>query len=123
MNVHYLPHGVDFELFHHVADESVALEEVQHISRPIAGYFGTLTSSNNIAMWEYCAERLPDVSFVLAGRVTGGDYSRLRAMENVFMPGHIPYEKIPMLCSSFDVCMLNWKMGPWIRSCNPLKIN
>ena len=121
-NVRYLPHGVDFELFHKAASESIVLEEVQNISRPIAGYFGTLTGSNDIALWEYCASQLPHLSFVLAGRVTGGDYSKLQVMENVHILGYVPYEKIPSLCASLDVCMLNWKIDPWIRSCNPLKM-
>ena len=25
------------------------------------------------------------------------------------------------MCSSFDVCLLNWKMNDWIRHSNPLK--
>ncbi len=121
-NVHYLPHGVDFELFHKVSHDPPVVENIRDIPHPIAGYFGTLTGSNDIALWEYCAEQLPDVHFVLAGRVTGGDYAKLRAMNNVTMPGFIPYEKIPALCANFDVCMLNWKVTPWIRSCNPLKM-
>lgn len=121
-NVHYLPHGVDFELFHKASQQSDILEEIRNIPKPIAGYFGTLTGSNDIALWEYCAGQSPQVSFVLAGRVTGGDYSRLQEMKNVFMPGFVPYDKIPSLCAAFDVCMLNWKMSPWIRSCNPLKM-
>lgn len=121
-HVHYLPHGVDFEAFYQAATEARIAERVRDIPRPIAGYFGTLTGSNDIALWEFCAEKMPDVSFVLAGRVTGGDYSRLQAMKNVYMPGFVPYEQIPALCTGFDVCMLNWKMSPWIRSCNPLKM-
>lgn len=121
-NVYYLPHGVDFELFDKAARQGTAIEEIQTVPKPIAGYFGTLTGSNDIALWEYCARQLPGVSFVLAGRITGGDYSRLQSMPNIFMPGHLPYDKIPFLCAGFDVCMLNWKMSPWIRSCNPLKM-
>ena len=34
----------------------------------------------------------------------------------------MPYEKIPSLCASFDVCLLQWKMTEWIRCCNPLKM-
>lgn len=121
-NIQYLPHGVDFELFHKASEEQIVPEEVRNVPHPIAGYFGTLTGSNDIALWEYCAAQLPHVSFILAGRVTGGDYSTLQAMKNVYMPGHVPYEKIPALCANFDVCMMNWKMSPWIRSCNPLKM-
>lgn len=121
-NVHYLPHGVDFELFSKAAGDGCVPKEFQGIRHPIAGYFGTLTGYNDIELWEYCAAQLPDVSFVLAGRITGGDYIRLQSMANVYMPGLVPYEKIPVLCATFDVCMLNWKMSPWIRSCNPLKM-
>lgn len=120
-NVHYLPHGVDYELFRNAAQQGVILEEINSVPKPIAGYFGTLTGSNDIDLWEYCAKQLPQVSFVLAGRVTGGDYSKLQEMKNVYMLGHLPYDKIPSLCAAFDVCMLNWKISPWIRSCNPLK--
>ena len=54
-NVHYLPHGVDFELFHKASHNPPGLEEIRNIPHPIAGYFGTLTGSNDIALWEYCA--------------------------------------------------------------------
>lgn len=121
-NVRYLPHGVDFEKFQSAAAKEEVPAALREIPHPIAGYFGTLTGSNDIALWEYCAAQMPDVSFVLAGRVTGGDYSTLQAMKNVYMPGFVPYEQIPSLCAAFDVCMLNWKMSPWIRSCNPLKM-
>ncbi|GAH58233.1 unnamed protein product, partial [marine sediment metagenome] len=98
------------------------LRELEGIPKPIAGYFGTLTAHNDIELLMWCARRLPDVSFVLAGQITGGDYSALGNMPNVHLLGKIPYERIPYLCASFDVCMLQWKMSDWIRSCNPLKL-
>jgi glycosyltransferase involved in cell wall biosynthesis len=120
-NVFYLPHGVDYDLFYRASEEQAVWEPLRHIPRPIAGYFGTLTDSNDIALWEYCARQMPDVSFVLAGRITAGDYSKLASMRNVHLTGFLPYEVIPSLCAGFDVCMLNWKQSPWIYACNPLK--
>ncbi len=120
--VHYIPHGVDFQLFRHAAESDDALEELAGIPKPIAGYFGTLTANNDIELLDYCARNLPDVSFVLAGQITGGDYSRLLERPNVYHLGKIPYQKIPLLCAGFDVCMLPWKVTDWIRSCNPLKL-
>lgn len=119
--VFYLPHGVDFELFYTAAEQQKIWEPLRVIPRPIAGYFGTLTDSNDIALWEYCARQMPDVSFVLAGRVTAGDYSKLASLPNVHLTGFLPYETIPSLCAGFDVCMLNWRQSPWIYACNPLK--
>lgn len=120
-NVFYLPHGVDFDLFYGAAQRQDIWEPLRSIPRPIAGYFGTLTDSNDIALWEYCAEQMPDVSFVLTGRITAGDYSKLASMPNVHLTGFLPYEEIPSLCAGFDVCMLNWRQSPWIYACNPLK--
>jgi glycosyltransferase involved in cell wall biosynthesis len=121
-NVHYIPHGVDFELFRRAAELRRPLPEVASIPRPIAGYFGTMTANNDIEMMIHCARSLPDVSFVFAGQVTTGDYSELSGLRNVHLLGRLPYEKIPHLCAGFDVCMLQWKMNEWIRNCNPLKM-
>jgi len=120
--VFYLPHGVDFELFRAAAEgPQPELPQLQGIDGPIAGYFGTLTALNDIELIDDCASRLPHVSFVLGGQVTGGDYEALARRPNVHLIGRVPYEQIPALCARFDVCLLNWKMSPWIRHCNPLK--
>ncbi len=122
-NVFYMPHGVDFDLFQQASQRTdKKLEELSDIRGPVAGYFGTLTAHNDIEMLLWCARNLPDVSFVLAGQITGGDYSELKKLGNVYFLGRIPYEKIPQLCAGFNVCMLQWKMGKWIESCNPLKM-
>lgn len=121
-NVRYLPHGVDFELFHRAAQKEKPLSELAGIPGPIAGYFGTMTANNDIELLEYCVEKLSDVSFVFAGQITGGDYSRLLKMPNFHHLGRLPYEKIPALCVNLDVCLLQWRKGRWIENCNPLKL-
>lgn len=121
-NVFYLPHGVDFELFREAAkNRDYFINELVNIPRPIAGYYGTLTSHNDYELLQYCATNLPYISFVLAGQVTGGDHTELSKKKNVYFIGRIPYERIPHLCACFDVCLLQWKVDKWIRFCNPLK--
>lgn len=121
-NVFYIPHGVDFELFQEAAHKGQWLKELANVPKPIAGYFGTMTVHNDIEPLLWCARNLPDVSFVFAGQITGGDYSELGRLNNVYLLGRMPYEKVPQLCACFDVCMLQWKMSEWIRCCNPLKM-
>ncbi len=121
-NVHYLPHGVDFERFRETAERRLPLPEVADVPQPIAGYFGTMTEHNDIEMMVYCARKLPHVSFVFAGQITSGDYAELARLKNVHLLGKLSYDKIPQLCASFDVCMLQWRMCDWIRKCNPLKM-
>lgn len=121
-NVFYLPHGVDFELFRKAANNgNNSIKELVNVPRPIAGYYGTLTSHNDVELLRYCATYLRDISFVLAGQITGGDYEDLSKQPNVYLLGRVPYEQIPTLCACFDVCLLQWKMSEWIRFCNPLK--
>ena len=118
----YLPHGVDFELFHNSANGGGnSIERLADVPRPIAGYYGTMTANNDIKLLQYCARKLRDVSFVLAGQITGGNYEELSRESNVYLLGQLPYEQIPALCVSFDVCLLQWKMSKWIEYCNPLK--
>jgi len=121
-NVLYLPHGVDFELFQQAASNGRWPEELADIKRPIVGYYGTLTHHNDLESLLWCAEKLPDVSFVFAGETTDGDFSELMRQPNVYFLGKLPYERIPHLCACFDVCMLHWKMTEWIKYCNPLKM-
>jgi glycosyltransferase involved in cell wall biosynthesis len=121
-HVFYLPHGVDFDLFRRAAgDGDRILSRFGTIPHPIAGYFGTMTALNDIELLEYCADALPNVSFVLVGQITGGAYGGLSKRPNVHLLGRMPYEQIPSLCASFDVCMLHWKMSDWINHCSPLK--
>lgn len=121
-SVFYLPHGVDFKLFRNAIDNNIRLKETEHIPRPVAGYYGTMTANNDIELLLYCAQHLPWISFVLAGKITSGDYSELSKLPNMYLLGKIPYSKIPSLCASFDVCLLQWKITDWIRHCNPLKM-
>ncbi|MFC1676102.1 glycosyltransferase [Planctomycetota bacterium] len=121
-NVYYLPHGVEFSLFNQAAQKQRSFPGLRTVAGAIAGYFGTLTEQNDIELLEYCVENLPDVTFVFAGEITAGDYSKLKAMQNTIFLGRVAYEQIPLLCASFDVCLLPWKMNNWIYSCNPLKL-
>lgn len=121
-NVYYLSHGVDFQAFANAAENPpLILDELFRIKKPIAGYFGTLTDFNDIELLVYCAQKLPQFSFVFAGQITAGDYSELKNCSNVYFTGKIPYQKIPQLCESFDLCLLPWKVDEWIKCCNPLK--
>ncbi len=120
--VHYLPHGVEFDRFAQAAATRSSSPWLRGVRRPIAGYFGTLTAQNDIELLEYCARTAPDISYVFAGTITAGDYSRLRARPNVVFTGKLPYEDIPALAAAFDVCLLPWRMSDWIRHCNPLKL-
>jgi glycosyltransferase involved in cell wall biosynthesis len=121
-NRFYLPHGVDFDMFQEALRDNTPMEELNGLSHPIIGYFGTLTAHNDIELLTYCAQRMIHMSFVFAGQISGGDYTKLQSLPNVRFVGRLPYEKIPVLCARLDVGLMPWKMDSWIRNCNPLKM-
>lgn len=121
-NAEYLPHGVDFDKFYKPSASANSFEQLMNRKHPFIGYFGTLTALNDIKLLEYCAAKLPQMTFVFAGRITAGDYTRLIALPNTVFLGKIPYSQIPVLCSLFDVCLLPWILNDWISHCNPLKL-
>ena len=105
---HYLPHGVEYDRFAEATVARVASPWLLGLPHPIAGYFGTLTAQNDIALLEACAQAAPEISFVLAGTTTAGNYSGLRQLPNVHFTGKVPYDDIPALAAGFDVCLLPW---------------
>jgi glycosyltransferase involved in cell wall biosynthesis len=117
----YLPHGVNASRFRAILEGNVAMPtDLKDISKPIAGYFGTLTETNDKATFAYAAQRCPDWSFVFIGKVAG-DYTELACFKNVFFLGQKPYEEIPIYGKFFDVCFMGWLPHEWITNCSPIK--
>jgi len=119
----YLPHAVDYEHFRQKHKDYLPIpKEISRIPHPIIGYYGSLTDSNNLEWIEYCAEKHPEWSFLLIGRVMHDDVHKLgKKYKNVYLLGFVDYDHLPLYARHFDVCLLFWKMTKWIKYCNPYK--
>lgn len=115
----YLAHAVDTKLFRR--SRSIPPEDIRELSRPVIGYFGTLSSSNNQSLLRECAIRHPEWSIVLIGRITGGDWSSLQRMPNVHFLGFKPLDLIPRYGECFDVAVMDWTVDSWMYYAHPLK--
>jgi glycosyltransferase involved in cell wall biosynthesis len=119
--VFYLPHAVDFEHFNEVIEsETMVAEDMKDMKRPIIGYFGSLTDSNDIELIRYLANERPEYSIVLIGEVSA-EYRELSKLRNVYLLGRKSYDEVPVYGKYFDVCFMAWKMTEWIRNCSPVK--
>jgi glycosyltransferase involved in cell wall biosynthesis len=116
---HLLTHGVEVEHFSNLpAEEHPCLKD---IPEPRVGYFGLIDERmDQILLYEVTRE-LPDVSFVLTGRVET-DCSRLQEQKNVYFTGPVTYQELPAVLSGWDVCMLPYKVNELSKSINPLKL-
>lgn len=116
-----LGHGVDFEFFVRSAESEDVPEDISGIARPIVGFFGDVSDkTSDLALLEFAAKKLPDVSFVFVGAVSA-DVSRIRELSNVHFLGQKAYEQIPFYGKEFDVAIMPWNQNKWIEFCNPVK--
>jgi glycosyltransferase involved in cell wall biosynthesis len=49
-------------------------------------------------------------------------HARLKALENIYIPGQAPYAHLPKLMRGFDVCITPHLVTPFTESLNPLKL-
>jgi glycosyltransferase involved in cell wall biosynthesis len=115
-------HGVDFDLFANAAKSMCVPSDIAKIPRPTIGFFGDISDkTSDIALLEFVAERLPDMSLVFVGSISA-DVSRLKQFRNVHFLGQKPYNQVPFYGKEFDVAIMPWNRSRWIKFCNPIKL-
>jgi len=120
-HVEYLPHAVDVPHFAAaLADPAPEPADLAAIPRPRIGYFGSLGNGVDRDTIQFAAQALPDVHFVLVGKVLA-DVSALSRLANVHFLGLKPYAEIPRYGKGFDVAFLLFLPSEWIYNCSPLK--
>jgi glycosyltransferase involved in cell wall biosynthesis len=116
-NVHYAPHGVDFELF---SDAQLA-DEVRGLKHPVIGYFGTVGEFIDFDLLAFLAESRPGWTFLLIGLIAA-DVSQFRRFPNVIFAGPRPYETLPRWAAAFDVAIYAHRVNRQTSHSNPLKL-
>lgn len=114
------PHQVDYKFFSEYQAEEKP-EDIRNLKRPIVGYYGTLSDSNDWEIIKYCAELRPEYNFVFIGRKDIKD-TGLENFKNVHFLGKKPFDSIPAYGKCFDVAIMFWIRREWIINCSPLKL-
>lgn len=112
-----LRHGVDLELFSTQAPRPADLPK----SRPIIGFYGSLSAWIDIDLLWHLARSRPDYDVVLIGKERV-DISKLRKLPNVHILGPRPHSSLPGYVQHFDVAILPFLMNDQIMACDPLKL-
>lgn len=94
--------------------------ELDHIPRPIFGFFGLIQHWVDLDLLGEVARRRPGYSFVLLGdcRVN----SATARGPNVYFLGRRPYDTLPSYCAGFDAAMLLFRQNAMARHVNPIKM-
>ncbi len=122
-NVHFVPHGVDFEHFASaqrlVADQIPA--DVRGVERPVFGYLGLVADYVDLELIAAAARKRPEWTFVFLGEIRR-DIACVSGLKNVLMLGPRPYEALPRYCRAFDVGLIPFRMTRLVESVNPIKL-
>ena len=110
--------GTDFEFFR----TAEPLTELAAMRRPVIGYFGAIADWIDLDLLYKVAKARPGYSFVLAGQVFGRDTKALEALPNVRLLGSRPYEQMPSLLASFDVCVVPFLLNQVTHATDPVKL-
>lgn len=123
-NVHLVPNGVDATHYAKVLEAHEASTEAADWPKPVMAYTGTLHGERlNIELVRQIASIQGVGSLVMIGpnHLSSAEIERLR-LPNIFLLGPVPYERLPIYMSSFDVCIVPHLVTPFTESLNPIKL-
>jgi len=112
-----LDHGVNLEFFQTNYPRPSDLP----IGKPIAGFYGCLSSWIDVDLLFYCATTLKKINFVLIGPQEI-DISQILKLENVFYLGYKSYQDIPAYSQHWDVSLLPFLKQQRTFASNPLTL-
>lgn len=113
-----MPHGVDVSLFR---TASLRAPDLLKDGKPIAGFYGSLSSWLDYQLLFQVASHLPDWHFVFIGNIET-EVGALMALPNVRFLGARRHEELPSYSQHWQVSLLPFRNTPQIQACNPLKL-
>jgi glycosyltransferase involved in cell wall biosynthesis len=124
-DIHYLPNGVNVEMFKTVPRDIP--NDIKHIPHPRVTFVGAITSWIDLPLIEGVARKLRDIHFVFVGPIDQGaidkqQLQKLFDLDNIHFLGGKPYSEVPKYLHASDVLLLPRTMDPYSLACDPLKL-
>jgi glycosyltransferase involved in cell wall biosynthesis len=120
--VHLASHGVNYELFARALEDETPLPpDIASLSRPILGFYGLIEEWMDQDLVAYLAERHPEWSIALVGRVAT-DVSKLKAYPNIHFLGRKNHDELPGYCKAFSVALIPHQINDLTWHMNPMKL-
>jgi len=106
--------GCDFSHFASVPERTAG-------TPPVIGYYGAISDWFDVELVEELARRRQEWRFELVGSTFGADVTRLARLDNVVLPGEVPYPDLPRWLDRFDATILPFRLTPLTEATNPVK--
>lgn len=126
-NLAFATNGVDVDKFREIKEDfpfNEAFRRVLEKKHKIVGYYGALAKWFDYDLLKYAAEQLPDVEFVLIGKLFDSSYgaSGAEKVPNIHFIGPVPYQDIPQYGGRFDICTIPFQVNNITNATSPLKL-
>jgi GT2 family glycosyltransferase/glycosyltransferase involved in cell wall biosynthesis len=93
------------------------------VSKPVVGYVGAISHWFDATMVAAAAKKFPEYEFILVGAHVDANLSSIEGLANVQYKYEQPYNRLPNMVASFDVCLIPFAMNhPLSRFTNPVKV-
>jgi len=122
-NTHYLPSGVDAELFAQAQSPTCKVApELEGIPSPVIGFVGGMVNSK--MHWEWIREAAiarPQWNFFFVGPCVENPPSYIVHQKNIQFVGIRPQNLLPSYIKGFDVCLIPYQGEDFLKACQPTK--
>jgi hypothetical protein len=116
------PHGVDVNHFRKATDAGIRLpEEVRSLAGPVIGFFGLIEAWIDLGLVQTLADRHPEWTFVMIGRVAVAS-AQVPVRRNILFLGARPYRQLPDYGRRFDVSIIPYRLTQQVHHANPIKL-
>ena len=121
-NVHYLPHGVDFDRFNSTLNSSLENSQAAdpQQTKPVVGFVGLLGEHIDFELIKASAAELNDAHFLFVGPVEQG--ITLPQGDNLEYLGSVDQSELPTHLRRMDICTLPYAMTERNHYANPTKV-
>lgn len=126
-NLAFSTNGVDVEHFRKISENFTYNEKFTAVlerKHKIVGYYGAMAKWFDYDLLKYAAEQLPDVEFVLIGKLYDESFTQsgVGKVSNIHFIGPVPYQQIPQYASNFDICTIPFQVNSITNATSPLKL-
>ena len=116
------PHGVDVEHFRKATDAGIPLpEEMRSLTGAVIGFFGLIETWIDLDLVQTLADRHPEWTFVMIGRVAV-PAAQAPVRKNILFLGARPYQQLPDYGRRFDVSIIPYRFTQQVHHANPIKL-
>jgi len=121
-NVHYLPHGVDYELFQQANSETHDKpSDIAHLNVPMIGFVGLIGEHIDMGIISHLSATHKNAQIVMIGPVEDGTVTA--EAENILYLGEKDRDDLPRYLAHFNACIIPYKQTERNKYANPTKLN